>query len=146
MVTHNPAKFLAVYVSPSRHSLTALPSLQLLYSSFKTRRFTKISPTIFLNQKLRELDSGAFMGLSNKILAVKSVSGNAYGHSIKMTCSGTSLVVQCLRIHLLMQGKWIRSLVRERSHMLWSNEGQAATTEPMPSRAHCCDERSCLPQ
>ena len=92
MVTHNPAKFLAVYLSPSRHSITALPSLQFLYSSFKTHRFTKISPTIFLNQKLRELDSGAFMGQSNKILAVKSVSGNAYGHSINMTCSGTSLV------------------------------------------------------
>ena len=55
-------------------------------------------------------------------------------------------VVQCLRIHLLMQGKWIRSLVRERSHMLWSNEGQAATSDPMPSRAHCCDKGSCLPQ
>ena len=43
-------------------------------------------------------------------------------------------------------GEVVRSLVRERSHMLWSNEGQAATPEPVPSRAHCCDEGSCLPQ
>ena len=137
---------MAVYLSPSRHSMPALPSLQLLSSSFKTCRFTKISPTIFLNQKLREHDSGALMGRSNKILAIKTVSGNAYGHSINMTCSWTSLVVKCWRIRLPMQGTWIRSLVRERSHMLWSNEGQAATPELVPSRAHCCDEGSCLPQ
>ena len=55
-------------------------------------------------------------------------------------------MVQCWRIHLPVQGKWVRSLVRERYHMLWSNEGQAATPEPVPSRAHCCDEGSCLPQ
>jgi len=37
-------------------------------------------------------------------------------------CLRTSLVVQGLRIHLSMQGMWVRSLVRElRSHMLWSH-------------------------
>ena len=36
-------------------------------------------------------------------------------------CLRTSLVAQGLRIHLSMQGMWVRSLARElRSHMLWS--------------------------
>ena len=36
--------------------------------------------------------------------------------------SGTSLVVQWLRIRLPMQGAWVRALVGElRSHMLWGN-------------------------
>ena len=35
---------------------------------------------------------------------------------------GTSLVVQWLRIHLAMQGTWVRPLVRElRCHMPWNN-------------------------
>ena len=40
----------------------------------------------------------------------------------KGTDSGTSLVVQWLRVSLAMQGTWVQSLVRElRSHMPWSN-------------------------
>ena len=36
--------------------------------------------------------------------------------------SGTSLVVQWLRIRLPMQGTWVPSLVGElRSHILWGN-------------------------
>ena len=36
--------------------------------------------------------------------------------------TGTSLVVQWLRIHLAMQGSWIQSLAEElRSHMLPGN-------------------------
>ena len=39
-------------------------------------------------------------------------------NSIKIQSLGTSLVVQCLRIRLPMQGTWVQSLVRElRSHM-----------------------------
>ena len=35
----------------------------------------------------------------------------------------TSLVVQCLRIHLTIQGTQVRSLVGElRSHVLWGNQ------------------------
>ena len=32
-----------------------------------------------------------------------------------------SLVAQWLRIHLPMQGTWVRALVREDSHVPWSN-------------------------
>ena len=40
----------------------------------------------------------------------------------KIQQEGTSLVVQWLRICLVMQGMWVRSLVRElRSHVLWGN-------------------------
>ena len=39
------------------------------------------------------------------------------GHPGIIKNTGTSLVTQCLRLHLLMQGTWIESLVRElRSH------------------------------
>ena len=37
--------------------------------------------------------------------------------------SGTSLVVQWLRIHLPIQGMWVQMLVRElRFHMQWGNQ------------------------
>ena len=43
-------------------------------------------------------------------------------NSFKIPFTGTSLVVQWLRIPITMQGTWVRSLVRElRSHMLWGN-------------------------
>ena len=56
--------------------------------------------------------------------------------------SGTSLVVQWLRICLLTQGTWVQSLVGElRSHMLQGNQVHApqlyspcATTREMPTR------------
>ena len=48
--------------------------------------------------------------------------GKAWEASHHHKASGTSLVVQCLRICLAMQGKWFWALVRElRSHMLWGN-------------------------
>ena len=41
---------------------------------------------------------------------------------MKIIYSGTSLVVQWLRIYLVMQGTWVQSLVRElRSHMPQGN-------------------------
>ena len=45
---------------------------------------------------------------------------------------GTSLVVQWLRIHLPMQGAWVRSLVRELS--------------PHALELSSCNERSCVPR
>ena len=46
--------------------------------------------------------------------------------SLRKSDTGTSLVVQCLRIHLAMQGTWVWSLVRKlRFHVLWSNEAHA---------------------
>ena len=43
-------------------------------------------------------------------------------NSIENQATGTSLVVQCLRIYLAMQGTQVPSLVKElRSHMLGSN-------------------------
>ena len=41
---------------------------------------------------------------------------------LKIDYRRTSLVVQWLRLHLVMQGKWVRSLVWQlRSHVPWAN-------------------------
>ena len=45
-----------------------------------------------------------------------------YQKKKKIQQEGTSLVIQWLRICLVMQGMWVRSLVRElRFHMLQGN-------------------------
>ena len=46
---------------------------------------------------------------------------------------GTSLVVQWLRICVPMQEMWVQSLAKElRSHMPWSNQGNAQQLEEDP--------------
>ena len=48
----------------------------------------------------------------------------------------TSLVVQWLRLHLPMQGVWVRSLVRElRSHMPYSQK-----KDPETEQRQCCNK------
>ena len=64
----------------------------------------------------------------------------------KKILSGTSLVVQWLRIHLPMQGTWVRSLVGElRSHMPWGNEAHMSPLlSPHALEPACHNERSCV--
>ena len=41
---------------------------------------------------------------------------------LKVDYRRTSLVIQWLRLHVVMQGQWIRSLVWQlRSHVPWAN-------------------------
>ena len=42
-------------------------------------------------------------------------------NELKALSQGASLVAQWLRIRLPMQETWVRALVREDSHMPWSN-------------------------
>ena len=49
---------------------------------------------------------------------------------------GASLVVQCIRIHLALQGRWVRSLVQElRSHMPRAGQPRPRTATETPRGA-----------
>ena len=50
---------------------------------------------------------------------------------IEIVGEGTSLVVQWLRIHLLMQGTWVQSLVQEDSTCLGAAELVYHAAEPV---------------
>ena len=62
----------------------------------------------------------------------------------------TSLMIQWLRIHLAMQGRWVWSLVRElRSHIPQSNRACAPrllSPHTTTKESMSCKERSCMTQ
>ena len=59
---------------------------------------------------------GIFKGDKEEIRV--RVKGICIHFMLKCPCVGTSLVVQWLRLHLSMQGTWVRFLIREiRFHM-----------------------------
>ena len=108
-IREDPGALLNDHCLPPIHEGQLLAQLfcQWVPRTHNSERKSPVIWTVFHKSKVSEKWASLSLHKSNQLYK---------------NCQGTSLVVQGLRIHLAVQGRWVRSLVRElRSHTPWSN-------------------------